>query len=73
MTRAHDPAFPPQAGEYLPAGAARGLTVREYVASQALAGLLAYPGTRDDYDPEGAAQDAVQYADALLAALAKGA
>ena len=52
---------------------ARGLTKREYVAIQLAAGMLADesadPGST--YPPNGLAHRAVEFADALLAALAQ--
>jgi hypothetical protein len=58
-----------------PDGWQSGIDLRCYFAGQALLGLLACPGGGDDYNqysPAKAAEEAVQFADALLAELAKG-
>lgn len=62
--RGHDSAIPgpTHAGQ-------RGLTKREYIATQALAGLIANERVRKD--PRAVAIGAVQLADALLEELAK--
>ena len=66
MTIPNDPAFPIGIS-------ASGLTKREYVAIQLAAGMLADesadPGST--YPPNGLAHRAVEFADALLAELAK--
>ncbi len=47
-----------------------GLTIREYFAAAALQGLLAFPGAGErQCPPDNAARDAVEMADALIAAL----
>lgn len=62
MTNPNKPAFPvPNWHEHTPAG----MTLREYYAGQALAGLL----TKIDIEYEQAAEYAVKHADALIAAL----
>ncbi len=69
MNRGDAPAFPvswQQAGQMV---AEPGMSLRAYLAGQALAGVLANPSL--DASFEGYASDAVQYADALLAELAK--
>ena len=48
-----------------------GLTKREYFASVALQGMLAYSGEEASGSPEIFARDAVEYADALIKALNK--
>ena len=66
--RGHDSALPEAAPAYQ-----HGLTKREYVAIQLAAGMLADesadPGST--YPPNGLAHRAVEFADALLAELAK--
>ena len=51
-----------------------GLTKRELFAAMAMQGILgnAYWNEHGDYTPEGVAKSARDYADALLAELAKG-
>lgn len=73
MSNKDEPAFPVQSftiqnGEIV--WGEPGLTKREWFAGMALQGLLANPGI--DSDQEGLPVEAVQYADALLAALEKG-
>lgn len=47
-----------------------GMTLRHYFAAMALQGLLAHGGSQGKgYAPEIAAEDAVKFADALIAAL----
>lgn len=60
-----DPAFP----IVLNSPARTGMTIRTYIASQALQGLLANRGTKPDNDPTNASELALLYADALLLAL----
>lgn len=59
------PAFPNQE-----LGTWPGLTIRQYVATQIMAGLWAFEGDKD-HSYEGAAQTVVEQTDALLAELAK--
>lgn len=67
--RGYDYAFPRTArrdGEF----AADGMSVREWLAGQALAGIAAREG-HDQHQAKGIAEAAVAYADALLAELEK--
>jgi hypothetical protein len=47
-----------------------GMTLREYYAGLAMQGFMANANAL--YEPDGAARDAVQYADALITELEKG-
>ena len=61
------PAFPAVAvGTSLPWNTMQGLSIRDYFAGQALAGLLASPNIRDGAQPNLAAQAAYIVADAML-------
>lgn len=62
-----DPAFPSEKPPFHP-----GLSIRSYIASQALQGILAHHGAapNGEPDPSAAAQIALAYTDALLQALA---
>lgn len=66
MTDTSKPAFPTAWQQEWP-----GLTLREYAAVHALAGLMAYPYT-GNVTPSMHAIDAVAAADALIAELEKG-
>jgi hypothetical protein len=44
-----------------------GMTLRDYFAGQALAGLCAYGIPGEHHTPEATAEDAYAYADAMLA------
>lgn len=65
ITLGNDDAFP-CTGEHI---ASSGLTKREYIATQALQGILGH--SYNDATFEGAARDAAAHADALLEELAK--
>ena len=61
-TNPDDPAFPH-------GDAHRGMTLRDYFASQALTGILAFPTRPGDPNVHGqVARAAYEYADAMLAA-----
>ena len=64
QTRPNNPANPIGDAKYF-----SGLTKREYMATQALAGILANDGKEIEYDE--AAEYAVGHADALIEALNK--
>lgn len=68
MNRGNEPAFPIGTAGY--PGAGDGLTIREQFAMAALQGILANESESAVYAPSTAAASAVDYADALLAALA---
>ena len=57
------PAFP-SLETYRPTS---GMTLRDYFAGQALAGLCAYGIPGEHHTPEATAEDAYAYADAMLA------
>ncbi len=57
------PAYPVTAEQKNAANAGSGKTLRDSFAEAALTGIL----SKGDYDPEGAAEDAYKFADAMLA------
>ena len=65
VTQGLDNAYPYERSEE------EGLTKREYFASVALQGMLAYSGEEAAGGPEIFARDAVEYADALIKQLNK--
>jgi hypothetical protein len=70
MSRANASAYPETAYyDGQPTYMVGGLTIREEFAKAAMQGLLSHPHT--DAGPEAVAMDAVEFADALIAELAK--
>ncbi len=70
------PAFPDMTIDWLDSGARHvtrhsGMTLRDWFAGQALAGLLSNPELDERASAEDFADDAVKCADALIAALNK--
>lgn len=69
MTKANEPAFPASEGQFNKSES--GLTKREYLAGQAMKGVLSNPNTRLLADEKMVSERALFFADDLIAQLEK--